>query len=82
MPAEWRLEMKVYHGSYTAAEIPKMMKSRFPKDFGEGFYCTELKEQAERWAKRYDIAVMSAYEYTPDDKLHALIFTEMTEQWL
>ena len=74
--------MKVYHGSYTTVETPKIIKSRFPKDFGEGFYCTELEEQAVRWANRYDIAVVSAYEYTPDKNLNSLIFTEMTEQWL
>ena len=45
--------MKVYHGSYMAVEMPKILKSKFPKDFGEGFYCTELVEQAERWAKTH-----------------------------
>jgi len=61
--------MKIYHGGYTAVEAPRVLKSKFPKDFGEGFYCTELEEQAERWASRYDIAVVSNYEYTPDEAL-------------
>jgi len=51
--------MRVYHGGYTAVEMPKIFKSKFPKDFGEGFYCSELEEQAARWASRYDIAVVS-----------------------
>jgi len=55
--------MRVYHGSYMAVEIPKILKSRFPKDFVEGFYCTELEEQAERWASRYDTAVVSSKEF-------------------
>jgi len=46
--------MKVYHGGYMAVEAPKILKSRFPKDFGDGFYCTELEMQAIRWASRYD----------------------------
>jgi hypothetical protein len=74
--------MKVYHGGYMAVEKPKILKSRFPKDFGEGFYCTELKEQAERWASRYDTAVISSYEYTSDETLKILIFSKMTEEWL
>ena len=44
----------IYHGSYTKVENPKIIKGRHTKDFGIGFYCTVIKEQAERWAKRYD----------------------------
>ena len=74
--------MKLFHGSYTAIEQPKILKSRFPKDFGEGFYCTELKQQAVRWASRYDTAVVSVYEYVSDENLKMLVFKEMTEEWL
>ena len=74
--------MKIYHGGYTAVEEPKILKSKFPKDFGDGFYCTELEEQAVRWASRYDTAVLSVYEYTSDANLNTLVFEEMTEKWL
>ena len=74
--------MKVYHGSYMAVETPKILKSRFPKDFGEGFYCAELAKQAKRWASRYDTAVVSSYEYEHDETLKTLIFSEMTSEWL
>ena len=74
--------MKIYHGSYTAVETPEILESRFPKDFGAGFYCTELEQQAVRWASRYDTAVVSVYVYTPDEKLNVLEFSEMTEEWL
>ena len=74
--------MKVYHGGYKVVEIPEIVKSKFPKDFGEGFYCTELEEQAVRWANRYDTAVVSAFEYTPDENINVLAFEEMTEEWL
>jgi hypothetical protein len=74
--------MKVYHGGYTAVEMPLIVKSRFPKDFGEGFYCTELEMQALRWANRYETPVVSIYDYTPDAKLNVLLFREMTEEWL
>jgi hypothetical protein len=74
--------MKVYHGGYMAVKAPAILKSKFPKDFGEGFYCTELEQQASRWASRYDAAVVSAYEYTPAENLKMLVFEGMTEGWL
>ena len=74
--------MKVYHGGYMAVEAPKILKSRFPKDFGDGFYCTELEMQAIRWASRYDSAVVSIYEYTANEKFKMLVFSKMTEEWL
>ena len=74
--------MKVYHGGQMAVENPKILKSKFPKDFGEGFYCTELEQQATRWASRYDTAIVTFYEYKPDKNLKMLVFKEMTEEWL
>jgi hypothetical protein len=74
--------MVVYHGGYMAVEKPEILKSKFPKDFGQGFYCTELEAQATRWASRYGSAVVSVYEYTPDEKLKTLVFKKMTEEWL
>lgn len=46
-------KMTVYHGGYEPVEKPKIRIGRNTKDFGNGFYCTIIKEQAERWAKRY-----------------------------
>jgi len=75
--------MKIYHGGYCAVENPKIIKKRnFPKDFGTGFYGTELEEQAIRWAKRYDTSVVSVFEYSPDENLKILHFKDMTEEWL
>jgi hypothetical protein len=74
--------MRVYHGSYTVIKVPEILKSKFPQDFGEGFYCTKLQKQAIRWASRYDTAVISTYEYTQDKSLKILTFKKMTEEWL
>ena len=42
-----------------------------------------LREQAERWAVRYnDVGVINEYVYTPDETLKVLKFSEMTEEWL
>lgn len=40
--------MTVYHGGYQAVEKPEIRVSRNTKDFGTGFYCTVIKEQAQR----------------------------------
>ena len=74
--------MKVFHGGFIAVEKPDILKSKFPKDFGEGFYCTQLETQAVRWASRYDTSVVSVFEYTPDETLKTLVFEDMTEEWL
>lgn len=46
--------MELYHGSYTTVEEPRVLKGRHTKDFGTGFYCTVLKQQAERWAGKFN----------------------------
>ena len=74
--------MKIYHGGYCSIERPEIKKGKYAKDFGTGFYCTELKEQAIRWAKRYDTPTINIYEFTPNNDLRTLYFAEMTEDWL
>ena len=54
-------KMTVFHGSYMAVEKPEIRKGRNTKDFGPGFYCTVIREQAQRWAKRYVTPVVSTY---------------------
>ena len=51
--------MTVYHGGYMAVKQPEIRKGHNTKDFGTGFYCTVIKEQAQRWARRYDTKVMT-----------------------
>ena len=64
---------------YKAAEI---RIGRNTKDFGNGFYCTIIKEQAQRWAKRYDTKIVSTYDVCLNPKLNILEFKEMSEKWL
>ncbi|MDD6069508.1 MAG: DUF3990 domain-containing protein [Clostridiales bacterium] len=75
-------KMTVYHGSYTTVEKPSIIKGKNTKDFGTGFYCTVIREQAERWAKRYDKGVVNTYTVRMDTSLNILEFKEMTEEWL
>ncbi|MDR0605674.1 MAG: DUF3990 domain-containing protein [Bacteroidales bacterium] len=44
--------MIVYHGSYTKIDKIDLEKCEIGKNFGQGFYVTKFKEQAESWAKR------------------------------
>jgi hypothetical protein len=74
--------MTLYHGGYCPVTAPAIIAGGHAKDFGVGFYCTQLQEQAIRWAKRYETPVVSIYDYTPGEDLQILHFTEMTEEWL
>lgn len=44
--------MKLYHGSNVVIEEIDLAKCKPYKDFGQGFYLTEIKEQAFEMAKR------------------------------
>ena len=74
--------MELYHGSYTSVEKPRVQKGQYAKDFGTGFYCTIMKQQAERWAGKFDTPYINIYEYTLKDGLKVLEFKEMTDEWL
>lgn len=75
-------KMTVYHGSYTTVEKPAIIKGKNTKDFGIGFYCTVIREQAERWAKRYDTPTINTYTVRLDTNLNILEFKDMSEEWL
>jgi len=72
----------VYHGGYQAVKRPEIRVGRNTKDFGNGFYCTIIKEQAERWAKRYTTKVVSIYDVRLDMELNIKEFKTMTDEWL
>ena len=74
--------MTVYHGGYQPVEHPEIRTGKNTKDFGTGFYCTIIKEQAQRWAKRYSTKIVSIYEVRLHDDLNIKEFKEMTEEWL
>lgn len=75
-------KMTVYHGSYTIVEKPAIIVGKNTKDFGPGFYCTIIREQAERWARRYDKGVLNTYTVRINSRLNILEFKDMSEEWL
>lgn len=82
--------MILYHGSNIEVKEPKLIDSEKGKDFGVAFYLTDIKEQAERMAKRKQLivsvnkkSVVSVYEW--DEDLTTLSFKEYKEanlEWL
>ncbi len=75
-------KMTVYHGSYAVIRRPRIIRGRNTKDFGPGFYCTVIREQAERWARRYDTSFVNTYTVYMNTNLRILEFKDMTEEWL
>jgi hypothetical protein len=74
--------MKVYHGGYRLIVEPEIKISKNNKDFGQGFYCTELQSQAERWSLRFQTPIVSVFEYEDQSNLDIVSFDEMTVAWL
>lgn len=76
------LDKVVYHGGYSIVESPEIRVSRYTKDFSWGFYCTEIKEQAERWAGRLMTPVVNVYRVKNIDNLSVLTFKDYSDEWL
>lgn len=82
--------MILYHGSNMKIEQIDLNKCRPFKDFGQGFYCTAIEEQAELMAKR----VARIYGGNPEitkfefdesifnnEKINSKIFNNPSEEW-
>lgn len=63
-------------------DTPKIIISKYTKDFGIGLYCTILEEQAQKWARKFNTPVVNKYEYIENVNLKIKNFTIMTEEWL
>ena len=83
--------MKVYHGSYTEIDIIDLSFCEIGKDFGQGFYVTNLREQAEIWAnkkgkRKGKNGVVTEFEYSENFscimKLKTLHFEDYCDEWL
>ncbi|MDE6952013.1 MAG: DUF3990 domain-containing protein [Lachnospiraceae bacterium] len=76
-------ENLIYHGSNVVVEKPRIIINGHYKDFGYGFYCTNMERQAKRWAltKRGE-SIVNIYRYVADDAVNLCRFEQMTEEWL
>lgn len=80
--------MKLYHGSNMVIEQIDLSKCKPYKDFGQGVYLTEIKEQAEQMARRTSAIyggepVVTEFEFdeTALNTLSVKIYQEPCEEW-
>ncbi|MCL2844111.1 MAG: DUF3990 domain-containing protein [Chitinivibrionia bacterium] len=81
--------MIVYHGSSVDVKKIDLSKSSANKDFGKGFYVTNIRKQAEQWAeqKREENARGFVSEFKFNDnaffnkEYKTLRFEEYTREW-
>jgi hypothetical protein len=86
--------MILYHGSTAIIDKPRIITAEYGRDFGAGFYTTDIKEQAVRWARRKAKietrkgatakAVLSKYEFDEKNYEHLRVihFPEPSAEWL
>lgn len=82
--------LTVYHGSTQSVKSPVCAFGRTRLDFGQGFYLTDIKEQAVRWAKaladkRSMQPVLNIYTLDRERILsegRCKIFTSYNDEWL
>ena len=80
--------MILYHGSLDIIKEPNPFIGRKNVDFGQGFYLTDLREQAVRWLNRrkrtnpQKKGVLNIYEYTENANLKIKKFSGYCEEWL
>lgn len=73
----------LYHGSNVIVQNPEVLINGYYKDFGYGFYCTNLEKQARRWAfTRKGNTVINKYNYIKNENLKVCTFLNMSEEWL
>lgn len=82
--------MKVYHGGTNIVEYPLVAAGRLQLDFGQGFYTTDIKEQAESWAMRMQQirekpGIVNVYDFDIDKaktNFHYHHFEHYDNEWL
>ncbi len=83
--------MILFHGSNTAIETIDFERCRPYKDFGKGFYLTEIEQQAMQMARRTSTifggeAIVTRFEFdkvsaTADSSLRIKRFDEPNKEW-
>ncbi len=80
--------MTVFHGSICEVRCPDLSRSKKYIDFGPGFYVTDIRKQAERWARRKaarfgGTPVVSTYSLGDDWSAYRVkSFPEASKEWL
>lgn len=72
----------LYPGSTIEVRDPKVIKGKFTKDFGYGFYVTLIKTQADRWSNRFSDGIVSVYRFDRDFNDFSYIKFNTDDAWL
>ena len=75
--------MILFHGGPTHVKQPEIHKTRYTKDFGAGFCCTEFKQQAAIWStKKGATGYITAYSYTKTLNWYIKYLPKMMNGWI
>ena len=82
--------MILYHGGTDVIEKPAIITQTAGRDFGTGFYCTDIRGQAENWAKRQgrirkQTAILNLYQFditNAQSNLNFKLFADYSREWL
>ncbi|MDR3110269.1 MAG: DUF3990 domain-containing protein [Planctomycetaceae bacterium] len=87
--------LRLFHGSTEAVSSPQIISDLRGRDFGFGFYTTDIAEQSKRWALRRALikyrngdesakGIVSIYDFDDQhfDELKVLRFQEANLEWL
>lgn len=81
--------LKVYHGSTAIVSEPLALIGRMNLDFGQGFYVTDIRQQAVTWATRFinreHPQWLNCYELDVErikQVYHCLAFEAYDQAWL
>ena len=82
----------MYHGSYTEIDVIDLSLCETGKKFGQGFYVTKIREQAEFWAgkkgkRKWKSGFVTEYDFDEfflerSDIIKVLRFEDYNEEWL
>lgn len=81
----------VYHGATEIVDKPICVFGRPDLDFGRGFYVTNMREQAERWAcnvadlRRKDAALLNVYTLDREailNEARCRVFNAYDKEWM
>ena len=82
--------MIIYHGATETVKEPLAKVGRADLDFGQGFYTTDMIDQAQKWAnrmsrQRQEPAVINVYDFDREKaqtEFRYLKFDEYNKEWL
>jgi len=82
--------MILFHGGTENIDKPLILPRSGGRDFGMGFYCTDIRSQAEKWAQRQGrirkkTAILNIYEFDADcahNNIQFKMFLDYSAEWL